>query len=265
MNARGDIVGTRSAVALLTRALLVEALRRREFYVLLLFMGLYLVGATVVRLVGVEDATTASFVLNLGLTLAFFLGHLLTLLLAVRAIPDEIESRTIYPVLAKPVARHDYFLGKWFAAWATGLCTSFVLLALAWLPAKQGGSVHAGTFVQMVVLQIVSLAMLAGLGMFFSILLPKSVSIVVLLVIFLAGQRIATAIRGRLIDSPLAAVFDWLLAYVPHFGFLNIIDRTTDGLPPLGAGEMCLRIVYAVCVTLASVTVGSYLFHRRAL
>ena len=254
-----------TSVSLLTRALFLQALRRREFYVLLLFMGLYLAGALVVRVVGVEDAATAAFVLNLGLTLAFFLGHIMTLIISAGTIPDEIETRTIYPVLAKPLPRHHFFLGKWVAAWVTGMFTSVILVVIGWLPAPSVGSLSPACFIQAVVLQFFSLSMIASLGLLLSLCIPKSVNIVLVLLLYTAGHRIITAIRGRLGETLIASLWDWLLRYIPDFGVLNLIDRYTDGYPPLGVGDFLLRVLYATIVTFTCVTVGNYLFYRRAL
>jgi ABC-type transport system involved in multi-copper enzyme maturation permease subunit len=255
----------RTALHQLTRAIFLEAIRRREFYVLLLFMGLYLIGALIVRVVGVADAATAAFVLNLGLTLAFFLGHLMTLLLSVRAIPEEIETRTIYPLLAKPLARHHYLVAKWFAAWLTGCFTCLVLLLLGWAPAPHPGTLDLGTFLQAVLLQVTSLAMLAAVGVLLSIFWPKSVNLVVLLVLLLAGHRLIVAVRGHLPSQWWANAVDWCLRYVPDFGILNLIDRYTDGVGPLGATDVALRIVYAAIVTVTALAWGCYAFHRRGL
>lgn len=249
----------------LTRAFFLEALRRREFYVLLLFMGLYLIGALVVRTVGVTDAATAAFVLNLGLTLAFFLGHLMTLLLAVRAIPEEIETRTIYPLLAKPVPREHYVLAKWFAAWLTGSFTCGVLLVLGWLPAPHTESLHPATFVQAIVLQLMSLAMLGALGVFLSVFWPKPVNIVILLVLLLAGHRLILAVGGHLPNTWWAPPANWALRYIPDFGILNLTDRYTDGLGPLGSLDLLSRLFYATVVTAVALAWGSFNFRRRAL
>jgi ABC-type transport system involved in multi-copper enzyme maturation permease subunit len=265
MTTRENTLTSSSAVGLLTRALFLEALRRREFYGLLLFMGLYLVGALIVRIVGIEDAATAAFVLNLGLSMAFFLGLLMTMLLAVRAVPEEIEARTIYPVLAKPLRRSDFILGKWFAAWLTGTFTTVVLLVLGWLPAPSAGDLSAATFVQGVILQLAALAMLAALGLVLSIFLPKAVNVVILVLLILAGHRIVSAVRGQLPEAFGWRVLDWVLRYVPDFGILNLVDRYTDGMPPLSASDFLLRVIYAGLVTAVCLVWTSYAFERRAL
>ncbi|MCX7625190.1 MAG: ABC transporter permease subunit [Candidatus Sumerlaeaceae bacterium] len=265
MNAPATVVPLRETVRYLGRAFFLEALRRREFYVLLLFMGLYLIGAVVVRTVGVTDAATAAFVLNLGLTLAFFLSHLMTLLLAVRAIPEEIETRTIYPLLAKPVPREHYVLAKWFSAWLTGSFTCGVLLLLGWLPAPHTDALHPATLLQAIVLQLMSLAMLGALGIFLSVFWPKSVNIVILLMLLLAGHRLIVAVGGHLPDTWWGGLVRWMLRYIPDFGILNLIDRYTDGFAPLDVMDFAIRMFYAFVVSGVALAWGSFSFRRRAL
>ena len=108
-------------VPFVVRACLLEAVRRREFYVLFLFMGLFVAGIVVASIVKVENAATATFLLNLGMTLAFGLAKLATLLAAARQVPDDTENGTIYPLLAKPLGRGEYLVGKAFGALLPGL------------------------------------------------------------------------------------------------------------------------------------------------
>ncbi len=254
-----------TTIALLTRAMFLEALRRREFYGLLLFMGLYFIGAVIIRIVGVEDAATAAFVMNLGLTLAFFMGQLMTLLAATRVIPEEMETRTIFPTLAKPLSRAEFVLGKWFASFLAGIFTTAVLTVLAWLPAQPPPDLHAGAFVQALVLQMSALALLSSLGVLLSLVLPKAVNILLLVILITAGPRITAAVRGQLSENILGKTLDWALRYVPDVSLLNFVDRFTDGLPPLSGSDLFLRLLYAGVSTVFFVVLASTIFYRRVL
>lgn len=250
---------------LILRAVFLENIRRREFFVLLLFMSVFLAGALIVRVLGIENAATATFLLNLGLTLAFAFAKVITLLTAARQFPDELEKRTIYPLLAKPLSRTQYLMGKWSASVLTGIITMSVLFLMAYLPVPRMEEYSAGTMVQMLLLQILSLSMLAALAIMLSLVLPHGLNVVLLAVAVIASGRAIALIRNRFFDSPVHPVVQWITGYLPDFSRLDLLQRYTDGLPSLAPLEIVLTVLYAVAFTICPLTLAVYLLHRRQL
>lgn len=254
-----------SPVLLILKAVLLETVRRREIYVLLLLMGLFLLGAVVVRIVGVQNAATGTFLLNLGLTLAVAFAKLITLLTAARQFPDELEQRTLYPLLAKPLSRGQYLLGKWAASVTTGTVALAVLLLLAWLPVPRLETYSAGVFFQMLVLAVLSIGLLAALAILLSLLMPKMLVIVVAGLIVLAGGRAISLVQSHMGESAAGAVVRWVTGYLPDFSRLDLVLRYTEGLPPLRTEDFLIRCAYASAFILFSLALGNWLLVRRAL
>jgi ABC-type transport system involved in multi-copper enzyme maturation permease subunit len=117
-------------IGLITWSGLLEIKRRKDVYVLSILIGIYLVFVLVTRIVGIDSEETARFLLNLGLSVAFFLAAVLTASAAGRQLSSEWEDRTIYPLLAKPVSRLEVILGKWLGVVIAG---SIVMLVLSLL------------------------------------------------------------------------------------------------------------------------------------
>ena len=97
------------AIALNT---LTELTRQKVFYVLLLF-GLVLIGSSVfmARFTFQQEFQILKDV-SLGAMSIF--SSLLAIIATARLISQDIEDRTIYTILAKPVPRFEYVLGKLF-------------------------------------------------------------------------------------------------------------------------------------------------------
>lgn len=251
---------------LIARGVFYETLRRKDFYVLLIFMGLFVLGTVVMRLVGVQDAATALFLLNLGMSAAATLAAILTLLTAARQIPNELEDRTIYPLLAKPVSRFDFIIGKWLAVIVTGIAVYLVLLPLGYLPVpKPPIELSGALFVQTVVLQCAALAMLASMGLMFSVWIPRALSIVVLLLTYFGGTKLASFVKGQAVGGPLEKPVEYLLAYFPDFSRLGIAQRFTDAATALTAGEFLALLAYAMLFTFVSLLLALAGFRRQAL
>lgn len=90
---------------------LTEALRQRVLYVLFVF-GLVLVGGgNFISQISIIDEF--KFLKDLGYAAISITGFLIALLGAAQMIPAEIERRTLYTTLSKPVFRFEFILGKY--------------------------------------------------------------------------------------------------------------------------------------------------------
>jgi len=89
---------------------LTELTRQRVFYVLLIF-ALVLIGSSVfmARFTFQQEFQILKDV-SLGAMSIF--TSLLAIVATARLIPQDIEDRTVYTILAKPVPRFEYVLGK---------------------------------------------------------------------------------------------------------------------------------------------------------
>src|SRR5438128_11831229 len=94
----------------ITMNTLTELTRLKVFYVLLIF-ALLLIGSSVfvARLTFQQEFQILKDV-SLGAMSIF--TSLLAIVATARLLPQDIEDRTIYTILAKPVPRFEYMLGK---------------------------------------------------------------------------------------------------------------------------------------------------------
>ena len=97
-------------VAAITTNTLTDLTRQKVFYVLLIF-ALLLIGSSVfmARLTFQQEFQILKDV-SLGAMSIF--TSLLAIVATARLIPQDIEDRTVYTILAKPVPRFEYVLGK---------------------------------------------------------------------------------------------------------------------------------------------------------
>src|SRR5437660_5520631 len=104
-----------------------ESVRDRVLYNLLLFV-LILVAASVF----VSDLSLdmeSQFTAALGLTVMLIFGALIAIFIGVGLVYKEIDKRTIYNLLSKPVHRHEFVVGKYLGLCITLLVNSLVMIA----------------------------------------------------------------------------------------------------------------------------------------
>jgi ABC-type transport system involved in multi-copper enzyme maturation permease subunit len=214
---------TASLVAVVGRQVMREAWRRRTLPVLALFgCGIIIASAF---LSFFQLGTDIKFFKDVAFTVIFLFGAMATLVLTSTQLSGEIESRTIYNVLSKPIRRYELVLGKF-----TG---SIVAIAIAVAPmvailmfftlVDQGGSLLEAAkggymlWLSFVVLSAVALA----IASFSSSIVCGALSVLVYVASYLKSAVIAYA--GMVTYSRLAAdaaqAFYYLL---PNFENFNV-------------------------------------------
>ncbi|MFO1489459.1 MAG: ABC transporter permease [Kiritimatiellia bacterium] len=245
---------------ILGRVVWLEMLRRRDLAVLLILMGVFALASAAFRIAGIDSPETATFLTNLGLTLAWAFAHILTLLLAARQFPSEIESRTLHPVLARPVTRAQVILAKVLACAGCGILVYIALAAIAWISVPRLEVFAPDTFAQMFIAQTASLALLAALAVAGSLLLTQGVTIVLGAVLVFTGGPLSGILHNQL-----GRAGDLLSGWLPAFHQLNLTTRFTDGVGPVPpAGFLALLLHTALCFA-ALLGAASALFSRRSL
>lgn len=109
-------------------AVFMDAVRRRVFYVVVFFGAVLALAIPSLPSYGL--GVVVGVYREVALALTFVGALVLTLSLAANRVPGEVEHRTVYNVLAKPVARSDYILGTWLgvAAVAAAAIAGFTVV-----------------------------------------------------------------------------------------------------------------------------------------
>jgi ABC-type transport system involved in multi-copper enzyme maturation permease subunit len=120
-----------------------EALRKKILNAFLM-VGVVLIALTFIfqQFAPRQELT---LVKGMGLGIISLAGLFITVILCINLVPTEVERRTIYTILAKPVRRYEFLLGKFFGALGT-LGINIGLMGLAFVVAvavKQIGAENA--------------------------------------------------------------------------------------------------------------------------
>lgn len=261
------VTHTRHTLYWLIRGVLLESIRRRETSVVLLFMGLFLVGSVVVRIVGVESAAAASFILNLGLSLAWILAMIVAIIMAARQFPDEQESRSLYPLLAKPVSRSAYVLGKWLATLLVGVGTALLLDGIALLASPWPAGTSPLLLVQVLILQGAAIGAATAIAFLLSLIFSKALTMVVTGLWVFGGNALLAFVRNRaaFARGDGSGGFSWLFSYLPDFGRWDFINALTAGEPPLTLLDFASRLLLAALFAFLMLSSAMVLLERKPL
>ncbi|HZD01787.1 MAG TPA: ABC transporter permease subunit [Actinomycetes bacterium] len=131
-----------------------------------------------------ELLVLSTILVVLGLYGVQFLAALLALFLGVAAVSPEADSGTLHAVLARPLSRMDYLLGRFLAL--AGMLTAYVVVmsGALLLTARIVAGYRAGDTTRVMGLMILQVLVLLAVSLLGSTVLPTLANGVVMLVLF---------------------------------------------------------------------------------
>jgi ABC-type transport system involved in multi-copper enzyme maturation permease subunit len=243
-----------------------EAVRDRVLYNLIAFAVLMTGSAILIGQISIDIERLV--VINLGLTAVSLFGIVIAIFIGIGLVSKEIEKRTLYTVLSRPVQRWEFIVGKFFGLAGTLVVNTFfmgigVFGALLYVShhfqATDGWVLVALYFIVLQFLIITSLALL------FSSFSSPLLAAVFAFSIFVIGT-FSEDLRG--FAAMTEGVTRWLttaVAYVvPNFSALNVINSVAHQQPV--AGQLIVyNSAYALFYAAMALCGAVLIFERRNL
>src|SRR2546426_10162919 len=159
----------RQRVAAIARNTFREAVRDRVLYNLVIFALLLIAGA--IFLGELSAGQEAKIIIDLGLSSILLFGVFIAIFVGVGLVYKEIERRTLYAILAKPLGRGEFLLGKYLGLCLTLLVNVAIMgvgLSLALVYVKRGWNPLVARIWPAILLLYIELIILTGVAMLFS-------------------------------------------------------------------------------------------------
>jgi Cu-processing system permease protein len=244
-----------------------EAVRDRVLYNLVFFALLMIAAAILVGEISL--GIDREVIVTLGLTAISLIGLLMAVFIGVGLVSKEMDKRTLYAVLAKPVRRWEFLLGKFFgllltltvntAAMAAGLFVALLYVTR---------SLAAGDAVVLVAVYFIllKLALVVALALLFSCYTTPLLAILFTAGLYIAGLFVGAMrnVRSDLMAPALRTFLGWLSYLLPNFSNFDVMASAAHGraVPAMLALQ---NTAYAVLYCGIVLAVASAVFSRRNL
>lgn len=244
-----------------------EAIRDRVLYNLI-FFALMMIGAAI--LVGqISIGIERLVIINLGLSAISIIGIIMAIFIGVGLVSKEIEKRTLYSLLAKPVCRWQFLMGKYAGLLLTLVVnTSLMMLGVAAALFYVSRHFQASdiSILAAIYFIMLELALVTALALFFSCFSSPLLSTLFTLGIYITGV-FAQDIRefGEVTKNPVLLMMTRVLYYaLPNFHNFNGIAAAAhaDTIPAALIAQNTLYALLYVSVVLLG---ASAIFSRRNL
>jgi len=243
-----------------------EAVRDRVLYNLIAFAVLMSGAAILVGQIsiGIERLV----VINLGLSAVSIFGIVIAIFIGIGLVSKEIDKRTLYTMLSRPVRRWEFLLGKFFGLAGT-LTVNTLLMAIGVFAALLYVSKHfqrsdAWLLVALYFI-VLQLLIVTALALLFSSFSSSLMSAVFAFSLYIIGT-FATDLRGFAAMTP--GLTGWLatgVAYlVPNFSALNVISLVAHEQPVSGQ-VIAYNSIYALVYVGMALCSAVLIFDRRNL
>src|SRR5580700_4389013 len=158
--------------------------RRKDFYVL--FALIVLITLMLGSLNFFDDDRIVRYLKDASLLLIWLFSLVIAITTTARQIPAERESRTIFPLLAKPVGRGEFVVGKFLGCWlACGIALVAFYFFFGVISASREHSFPVIAYFQAVWLHWICLGIVVGFALLGSLIFaaPSSTSTITFIVV----------------------------------------------------------------------------------
>jgi ABC-type transport system involved in multi-copper enzyme maturation permease subunit len=238
-----------------------ETVRERVLYNLVFFAVLMTLSGLLLGQLSIRQ--DEKVLKDIGLAAMDLFGTLIAIFIGVGLVSKEIERRSLYPLLVKPLSRGEFFLGK-YAGLAFTLLVNLAVMTVGLYATLLATGRGADPLLLAAVYPIfLGLLLVVALAMLFSTVTSSTLAAVLTVGVVVAG-RFSDVVRNmrEVMPATPAWVSSILYAVIPNFRNFDFKDRVTygDPVPP----EVLLWVtVYAGAYVAIVVGLGLASFRSR--
>lgn len=239
-----------------------EAIRDRVLYLLLFFAALFIIVSRLLAIMTVGDRV--KIVTDIGLASISLFGALMAIMMGTGLVYKEIDKKTIYTILSKPISRFQFLLGKFFGLTFT-LFLMLLLMSLVFLGVL---FLHTFTIEWKIFLHLfyvfLELCLVTSVALLFSCFSTPILSSLFTLSFYLIGHfswGLETVIEKIAPGLPrtLAQIVYTVLPDLENFNFKTEIVHHL----PIPAGIHVYAILYGLFYTFFVLSLAMIIFRRR--
>jgi ABC-type transport system involved in multi-copper enzyme maturation permease subunit len=248
-----------------------ENIRDKVLYNLILFSLIMILSSVIIGQLSLGNEVKV--ILDLGLASISIFGMLIAVFLGIGLVHKELDKRTVYALLAKPVHRHEFILGKYLGLLITlsvNIAIMTVGLELALL--YHGGVSWGGSLLLLpaVFMIFLSLALVTALALLFSTFSTPALSALFTFFLWVIGHFGADLLRFGEISKSVSV--KWLCSgiyyVIPNLSIFKIMGSRNiiPGAPfyqPMDPSIMAGAFFYAVLYCAVIVSLSAAIFLRR--
>jgi ABC-type transport system involved in multi-copper enzyme maturation permease subunit len=239
-----------------------EGVRDRIFVAVGVFGVIILAGSFVVGPLSLGEQ--ARITEDIGLAAVSILCFLIAILIGTGIIYREIEKRTIYTVLSKPISRWQFIVGKFLGLNATvsllAALMTMVLLIVSWV----AGGTFRPQILSAVLLTWMELTLLTALSIMMSTLCSPILGAIFTLLLYFIGHTSGDLkeLAARFGSRSVRLLTGIMYYALPNLEYLNVRGKVIHGVA-VDVEYVAFASSYALLYTVVFLIIAVLVFERK--
>ena len=241
-----------------------EAVRNKLLYAVLVVTVVMIFASVLISTLSYVEGTR--IMQDFGFAVIRLFSAATAIFIGIHLLHKEVDRRTIYTILSKPISRVEFLLGKYAGllatTWILVASMGVILGAVSWL---SGAPVHAGHFAALGLIGIEMMILVAVATLFSSFTTPM------LAALFTSGVYVVGHLSQNLYqlaqgadDALVRQVGFVLYRVLPDLELFNLTTQAVHGLA-IPALEIWGPVAYAALYSAVLLSGAGFLFARRDL
>ena len=239
-----------------------ENLRDKILYNLVIF-GLLLVGSSLL-LASLTIQEQEKIVKDIGLATINLFGVLIAIFVGIGLVTKEIEKRTIYTILAKPVRRFQFLLGRYCGLALILLVNLLVMTAAFVAVLALGGARPTPGLFQAISLMFLEQLVVVAVTVMFSTFTTPTLSAVFGLGIYVIGRLVGElkALGEKAPSGAFKALIEGLYYVLPNYASFDIKLQAAYGTA-VSAAYLASAAGYGLAYAATILVLACLIFQQR--
>lgn len=245
-----------------------EAIRDKILYNLLIF-ALILIGGSIL-LASLTLGEQKKIIIDFGLASMNLFGVLMAIFLGISLVSKEIERRTLYAVLSKPIGRTEFLLGK-YAGLLLTLAVNMIVMCIGLYFTLMFNQFHWGLSVWDMDLRLMEaigmiyleLALITAVALLFSTLTTTTLAAIFTLSIYVMGHISGALMKmGEKLNGLAALLVKGIYYALPNLSNFDIKGHVAHGVA-IEPRYFLYTVSYALVYIALLIGTAAFIFKRR--
>lgn len=250
----------------IAKGVVLESVRRKDLWVVAILGFLILIAAGALGFFGTQGLEV--FIKDLATTVLGLFSTIMAVLTSSRLLPEEIQRKTLYPLLARPISRADLLIGKLLGAVLVSWTAFAVLAALTAIALGVFGVAFETIMIQYLVAKMLGIAVLCAVTLALSAYMTPAGAATMSFVFAFGSSMIirALVLAYGAASPPMQVVFKFLNWILPQYGLFDLGSRASNiGWPMVPMWVLGALFLYALIYSSAMMSISWAKFRKQAL
>ncbi len=238
-----------------------ENLREKLLYNLL-FFALLMIGSSIL-LSRITLGDHHRLILDLGLASINLFGVLIAIFVGIGLVSKEVDRKTIYTIVSKPIPRYEFLLGKYCGLVITLLANTVVMVAGLLIVLQVMDVPITSLVFKSLALIFLELMVITAVAVLFSTFTSATLSAIFTLAVYVIGHLSGDLKEfAKKLDEVSQMVVNAIYYTLPNLERFNLKGHVIHHLD-FGMADMALTLAYGLTYAAFLLLLASVIFQRR--